>query len=331
MKYIVLLSVINLVTSYNINNREDYNTLNKFNKFIKDYNKRYNSTEYKYRYNVFLKNIEHIERVNQENRGYELGLNKFADLTNTEFIGMYTGYKGKQTNHSKLVQINKNHFLQNHPDYVDWRASGLVTNIKDQGQCGSCWAFSAVATLEGQFAKKNKSLESLSEQNLVDCAYNFGNEGCDGGWPNAALSYVRYNHGIDDEDDYPYQAIDENCVYNKSDSVTSLHLVHNISSGNETELLTSLATIGPISVAIDAEDDFQFYKSGIFKSLSCSNTTLDHAVTAIGYGIDKVGNNSFYIIKNSWGTDWGMDGYIYFSMSIPNMCGIATASCYPII
>ena len=315
--------------SFDNNNLDAYN---EFRDFVETYNKTYNTTkEYWYRFTVFEKNYNRINSFNAFNRSYELGINKFADLTINEFSSSYLGFKSSPN----ILKNRKNtpHFFKNVselPDSVDWRSEGLVTDVKDQGPCGSCWAFSAIATLEGQHAKKSKKLVSLSEENIVNCANNFGNFGCDGGWPNAGLSYIKYNNGVDTEKSYPYNTMDGNCTFNKSDIGATVNSVVNISSNNYTALMNALANVGPISVAIDAEFDFQFYKNGIFESSDCDNSTLNHAVTAVGYGISPNGKR-YYIIKNSWGTDWGMNGYIYFSRDIKNMCGILKDTCYPIV
>ena len=273
--------------------------------------------------------------MNNDNKSYKLGINKFADLTHTEFSSKYFGLGKNFTKvNKKNIYKRDSRFVDKPvsylPDSVDWRSDGLVTNVKDQGQCGSCWAFSAIATLEGQHSRKAGKLISLSEQNIVDCAFDYGNEGCMGGWPNAALSYVRYNGGVDTEVSYPYEAVDENCEFNKTDVGSLVSEVINITKGNYTQLMNAIAVVGPISVAIDAESDFQFYESGVFESDDCSSTALDHAVTVVGYGVSHSGKK-YYIIKNSWGTDWGEDGYIYFSRDVNNMCGILENTCYPIV
>ena len=286
--------------------------------------------------------MNYINERNSYKLSYQLGINKFADLTSWEFSRMYKGYRGFHYK-QKLHKINGDQHYptisNNHVSSIDWRAEGLVTNVKDQAQCGSCWAFSAVATMEGAWAKKSGNLTSLSEQDLVDCVPDC--YGCDGGWPNLALEWIINgtvhnnshhnvsNHNtsksnlsqIDTEASYPYQGVDNTCVYNSSYRGANITGIVEIPSDNVALLLDALLSVGPISVAIDAEGDFQFYKTGFFESTSCSSTQLDHAVTAIGYGMTSDGKK-YYIIKNSWGTDWGDNGYIYFSADIPNMCGI---------
>lgn len=320
------------------------NNIQLFEDFIVKYNKTYNSTtDFLNRFYIFQHNLERINYVNDKsnNFSYRLGINRFTDLTSHEFTSMYKGYNG--INYEDINKYEK-HYLTipgnkkwNKYQTIDWRSEGLVSNVKDQGQCGSCWAFSAVATMEGAWSKSNGTMVSLSEQDLVDCVS--GCEGCDGGWPYMAIDWVingssngtvvNNQSGIDTESSYPYMGIDESCNFSKSNIKTSFQNMVRIPSGNVLYLMDALLSVGPISVVIDAEGDFQLYESGVFESSECSKTELDHAVIAVGYGVTSKGK-TYYIIKNSWGTDWGMDGYIYFSADIPNMCGIAQDACYAV-
>jgi cathepsin L len=238
------------------------------------------------------------------------------------------GYRMKPAAKSQSVFVPP---IQDNPTSVDWRTQGYVTPIKDQGQCGSCWAFSAIASLEGQHFKASGKLVSLSEQNLVDCSKKQGNQGCNGGLMDQAFTYIKVNNGIDTEASYPYKAVDQKCKFSAANVGATDAGFTDITSGSEDDLETAIATIGPISVAIDAShSSFQLYKSGIYNEPDCSSSELDHGVTAVGYGSDATGAK-FYIVKNSWGTSWGTDGYIMMSKNKKNNCGIATAASYPTV
>jgi len=216
------------------------------------------------------------------------------------------------------------------PDSVDWRTQGYVTPIKDQGQCGSCWAFSAVASLEGQNFKKTGKLVSLSEQNLVDCSTAQGNQGCNGGLMDQAYEYIKTNNGIDTEASYPYKAVDQACKFDAANIGATVTGYTDIPSGDETALTNAIATIGPIAVAIDASHlSFQLYRKGVYHELLCSSKNLDHGVTAVGYGVES--GKDHYIVKNSWGEIWGEKGYILMSRGRNNNCGIATSASYPLV
>jgi len=258
-------------------------------------------------------------------------MNKFADLTAVEFAKRMNGY-----NMSMKGQREQDHHefdgsaITDLPDTVDWRTKGYVTEVKDQGQCGSCWAFSATGSLEGQTFAKTKSLPSLSEQNLVDCSGKQGNQGCNGGLMDQAFEYIKENMGIDTESSYPYEAIDDTCRFDAKNVGATDTGFTDIKSKDEDELKKAVATVGPISVAIDASHaSFQLYKHGIYNEIFCSQIRLDHGVLAVGYGTDS--GKDYWLVKNSWGAGWGDSGYIKMSRNKKNQCGIATAASYPLV
>lgn len=203
--------------------------------------------------------------------------------------------------------------------------------MKDQGRCGSCWSFSATGALESHHFIKTGQLVTLSEQNLIDCTRSYGNQGCRGGWMDSAFSYVQHNGGIDTEDSYPYRARDGVCRYNRRNSGATATGHVDIPGGDEDKLKEAIGSIGPVSVGIDASNEsFRHYSSGIYKEDKCKTNYTDHGILAVGYGTDGNGND-YYIVKNSWGTTWGDNGYIYMARNFNNHCGIATAASYPLM
>ncbi len=318
-----MFTLLSLICSTQLSNIPNSEMNLIFRNYIKDYNKSYTNNEYYERYRIFSDNYNYIFERNN-NISYTLGLNNFTDLSRSEFKNIYLSGL-IHNNYSKYNYSYHNASNVSLPSSIDWRAAGIVTNIKNQGMCGSCWAFSTTGTLEGQHALSSGKLVSLSEQNLVDCSTS--NYGCGGGWPSVAMEYIQKN-GIDSESSYQYEGVDETCEYNRSNVASFLNQIVLVDSGNMSALHDAIGTVGPISIAIDAEDDFQFYKAGIYNSTSCSNSSLNHAVLAVGYSTFM--NNSFVIVKNSWGSDWGMDGYIYMAADT-NLCGMATNASYPLI
>lgn len=261
---------------------------------------------------------------------YHLKMNRFGDLLSHEFKGLMNGYNFEMKNKSGLVGAT---FIPPAnlamPKSIDWRNHGAVTPVKNQGNCGSCWSFSATGALEGQFFRKTGKLVSLSEQNLIDCSMAFGNNGCQGGLMDYAFDYIKKNHGIDTEESYPYEAKDRKCRYKDSNKGAEDVGFVDIER-NEEALKVALATVGPISIAIDAEGSmFQFYGGGVYMNKQCSSEELDHGVLAVGYGTDK--GEDYWLVKNSWGSDWGESGYIRMARNKNNMCGVASYPSYPLV
>jgi len=303
-----------------------------FTNFMHNYKKTYQAHEFQYRYGVFKNNLQLIREHNDKtDKTFTLAVNHLADLTLEEYRYRMLGYRHEpRRERTKVQPIN----VKDLPDSVDWRTKNVVTPIKDQGQCGSCWAFSATGSMEGANAIKTGTLVSLSEQQLVDCSRSYGNMGCNGGLMDYAFEYVINNGGIDTEDSYPYQSGTGNdfyqCRYSGSNRGAKISDYHQITEGSEEALQKAVANVGPISVAIDAgHSSFQFYHSGIYYEPHCSSYQLDHGVLAIGYGSN--GTADYWLVKNSWGTSWGDQGLIKMMRNKNNHCGIATMASYPVV
>lgn len=319
MKIVAVLAVL-AVSAMAITEKE-YRT--SFLQFIKDYNKQYSAKEFSGRYATFKKNMDFIESWNSNPEAHTVGINFLADLTVAEYSALYLGTRISKENVTYVSSVDAAA-----PSSVDWRTKGAVTPIKNQGQCGSCWAFSAVGSTEGVHFQSTKNLVSLSEQNLVDCSSAQGNQGCNGGLMDQAFTYIISNKGIDTEASYPYTAqTGPSCEYKAANVGATLSSYKDIPAGNEKDLAASI--VGrPTSVAIDASHaSFQMYKTGVYYEPACSETQLDHGVLAVGYGAS---GKDYYIVKNSWGTSWGQEGYIWMSRNRNNNCGIASAASYPI-
>merc|ERR1712080_60148 len=280
-----------------------------------------------YRKGIFASNLAKIAQHNEEyargEHSWKMGVTQFADLTHAEFMEMLTLRVPDMASAKKPYQMQSKVMATS----VDWRDEGYVTAVKDQGQCGSCWAFGAVASMEAAHFEKYGSTVQMSEQQIVDCDNR--NSGCNGGWYDTAWQYVQEEGGIETTADYPYHARESSCKAGQNDFVSGVsgcvggpnyYCDNSGKVGDETELQKMLND-RPIAVAVDATP-FQLYHSGI---MDCRNYhSLNHAVFAIGYE-----DGSHYIVKNSWGTSWGESGYVRVGMG-SNPCGIADYPSYAI-
>ncbi|XP_006163855.1 cathepsin L1 isoform X2 [Tupaia chinensis] len=304
-----------------------------WNQWTAEHGKVYSTGEESLRRAVWEKNLKMIEQHNLEysqgKHTFTMGMNAFGDMTNEDFRQMMTGFQNQKYNKGEVFQPPQPLEV---PESVDWREKGYVTPVKNQHRCGSCWAFSATGALEGQMFRKTGKLVSLSEQNLVDCSQPQHNSGCKGGLVIKAFQYVKDNGGLDSEESYPYEEM-STCRYSPGNSAATVTGFKHIPA-EEKALEKAVASVGPISVAIDAHHhSFQFYTGGILHEPNCSPKWLNHAVLVVGYGVMQEGsnNNTYWLVKNSWGERWGVGGYIMMAKDKNNHCGIASDALYPIV
>lgn len=322
MKSLILASLLVVAVSASL--LEQRVTL--FESFKATHDKTYsNQVEEATRFAIFSANLAEIEEHNllydQGLVSYRKSINRFSDMTQEEFKSYLTLHskptlKSEQTIPyvKKGVEIAAS---------VDWREQGYVTEVKDQGDCGSCWSFAVTGSTEGAYYRSSGNLVSLSEQQLIDCT-TYLNFGCDGGYLDETIPYIAEN-GLQSESSYPYTATDGTCRYDSSQVVTKVSTYHSIS--DEESLLEAVATQGPVAAAIDATY-ITFYDSGVYSSSQCSADELNHGVLIVGYGTEN--GQDYWLIKNSWGSSWGDAGYFKLLRGT-NECGVAVDDVYPVV
>jgi len=299
---------------------EQYELL--FTRWAKHHAKTYQSEEFLHRFLVFKSNLDYIRAHAEKNATYTLAMNKYGDLTNAEFVAQKNGYNYIHREHMRGLNVVELDTV-GLPASVDWRTQNVLVGIKDQGQCGSCWAFSATGAVEAAHAIENSAAPiSLSEQQLVDCSTSFGNQGCNGGLMDQAFEYIEQTAQCY-EADYPYTATDGTCQTTCTRQVKITGFT-DVTPNDENQLAAAVAQ-QPVSVAVEADGaDWQFYSGGIISD-ACG-TNLDHGVIAVGYGTD--GSTPYWIVRNSWGASWGEAGYVRLQRGT-NECGIAMDPSYP--
>ena len=299
-----------------------------FQKYIKKYNKKYNSiNEFLARYEVFRRNV--MEAFEEKNNSYRTGITKFSDMTYQEFAKIYLNLNYNAMAianfHPHIVKLTNAA-----PEAWDWRDKGYVAHVKDQGSCGSCWAFSTMANLEGQYYKNKGKMVTFSEQMLVDC--DTYDSSCNGGLMENTFDWLKEN-GIMTDADYPYVGYKQSCQkdpskyidmkvtgYKKLGSSTSTW-----SPVDEDEIKEFLYETGPLAIALNA-NPLQTYTGGILDKTSsqCPVSGINHAVTMVGYGHDDASDKDYWIVKNSWGQTWGEKGYFRIKRG-SGTCGV---NCY---
>lgn len=272
-----------------------------------------------------MENAQFVKEFNAENHGFSLELNEFADFRGEELPLGLDETVFSTANSTNTVYLS----LENVPEAKDWRTEGAVTEVKNQKQCGSCWAFSTTGSIEALTYLQTGHLLSFSEQQLVDCSESFGNKGCKGGKMDKAYRYIMATGGLATEKEYKYTAKKGKCLQKWTNLEGKISGFAGVPWFNEEQLKVAVAK-QPVSVAVQANQKvFHLYKEGIIDS-GCGHQ-LDHAVLLVGYGEEK--GRKFWIVKNSWGPKWGEGGFVRIlrqeGVMGPGMCGVATYGTYP--
>jgi len=304
-----------------------------FEHFGKTHGKLYHSQEEKsHRKSVYNANKKYIDRHNAKpGVSYKMAMNKYGDYTQAELKNLLRPTPSTPRSSRSSLATSTHVISKKAPTQINWVEKGAVNPPKDQGICGSCWTFGTTGTLEGAFFVKTGKLLSLSEQQLVDCAWTEGNSACDGGEASGALQWIMDNGGIALEQTYRYIMLDHFCNTEDRSSGVQIKGYVNVTSGDE-DALTDAISQQPVAIAIDASHpSFTFYSEGVYNEPKCLNGVddLDHEVLAVGFGTED--GQDYYLVKNSWSTYWGDEGFIKMSRNNKNQCGIATAANYPLL
>ncbi|XP_015836748.1 procathepsin L-like isoform X1 [Tribolium castaneum] len=318
------LTVLYLSNSLSLNNE--------WEKFKRKYEKNYpNAHEENFRKSIFTKTLQEVTSHNARYwkglEKYFVEINKFSDYMEDEMFCCPYDLARKPPNPSIVIFPNMSARPQSDlPDMVDWRLQGVVTPVKRQGKCGSCWAFAILGATEAHYRKQRGSFVILSEQQLVDCVREVGT--CKGVWLDEVYEYIINSNGINYDQDYRYESAPGSCRFKPNKPTVTFKKYAYLAEISEEDLQWIVAKIGPATVSFDARgSQLKSYSGGIYYNRTCTKT-LTHVAVVVGYGTEK--GEDYWIVKNSWGPQWGIDGYVKMARNRNNHCGIARKVTYPI-
>nr|XP_049691692.1 procathepsin L-like isoform X3 [Helicoverpa armigera] len=281
-----------------------------FENFLREHGKEYSSEEEKAkRFEIFVENLRRANELNQQSEHTEFGITQFSDLTQEEFIDFVTGLPSNMTLRTNSCRMITDAQVPNAqvPESHDWRKHNIVSRVKFQGECGSCYTFSSTGNIESQYAKKYGSLVELSEQQILDC--DRGSDGCEGGFMTSAFSSIIEMGGIETESSYPYAGRQQYCRFNPRRAVVKLAGCYHYNLRSQEKLKQILYSQGPISIGVKS-NNFHLYTRGVMRDELCNAGDVNHAILLVGYGIEN--GKPYWLAKNSWGETFGEKGYIKF-------------------
>lgn len=283
-------------------------------------------------FSVWKANLAEVVAINSQGASWQAGLNEYSHMTWAEFKAYHhLEPQNCSATLEKTVLPSLHYAASDLPSKKDWRKD-IPIHVKNQGQCGSCWTFSTTGAVEAHNYLATGKDVLLAEQQLVDCADAFDNHGCSGGLPSHAFEYLHYFGGQMTEEDYPYTAKDGSCAADVSKVAATVVSQVNITFMDEDQLHEAVGKYGPVSVAYQVASDFRHYAGGVYSSTVCGSLPSDvnHAVLAVGFDHDDASGKDYWIVKNSWGTSFGVEGGYFWMERGANMCGVSDCASFPV-
>ncbi|XP_030554227.1 cathepsin L1 [Drosophila novamexicana] len=341
LQLLLLLAWLNAVSLQKLQSFPRLCNVRDFDDFLRQTGKVYpDEREREFRESIFAAKKSLVDLSNSRVSSYRLNINTLADMTRKEvatLLGSKISTQGEELTARHINFVPATTALSdNLPESFDWREKGGVTPAGFQGVgCGSCWSFATTGALEGHLFRRTGVLVPLSQQNLMDCADDYGNMGCDGGFQEYGFEYIR-DHGITLANKYPYEQVEMECRQNETagryprESIVKIRDYARIDPGDEQKMKQVIATLGPLACSMNAGAiSFEQYDGGIYEDEECNQDEVNHSVVVVGYGTEN--GRDYWIIKNSYSQNWGEAGFMRLPRNAGSFCGIASECSYPIL